>query len=195
MDLNNAISAAGLGEDFCCASDYGGGDGALISEVRASRKISFDPSGNGGRNGIEVIGERAALPQDVDLVTCAQVLEHVSDPAALVDDMILLLRPGGLLYLEVPDQIWRRFTDLSLSRAATEWLCAHPRLMLAADIYSTAFRVKMGFLPPFGFVPMREHINFFSATALRSIASRVSLRLKGEGRTIDRSFYLIAERL
>jgi SAM-dependent methyltransferase len=180
---------------FECVVDYGGGDGSLIGGLSATRKISFDRSGNPGRAGIEIIEDRDALPSGVDLVTCAQVLEHVSDPRALFDDMISLLNPGGLLYLEVPDQIWRRFTSLRLGQRVIAWLSGRPRLLLAADIYSTAFRVKLGILPPFGFVPMREHINFFSAGALRAFSQRNAMCIQSEGRTDDNSFYLIAKKL
>ena len=180
--------------NFGTIIDFGGGDGAMISGLPADRRISFDPSSVPPRQGVEIIKERSALPTGVDLITCAQVLEHVSDPAALVDDMMSLLRPGGLLYLEVPDQLWKRATSLRLGRGMASWLCQNPRLLLAADIYSTAFRVKLGFLPPFGFVPMREHINFFSAAALRAIADRADLSVLNEGRTPDPYFYLVAEK-
>lgn len=38
----------------------------------------------------------------VDLVVCRQVLEHVADPVSLLGDMAAALKPGGLLYVEVP---------------------------------------------------------------------------------------------
>ncbi len=191
--LNRAFVELGFSTEFECVVDYGGGDGALIGDLSASRKISFDPSGTPGCGGIEIIADRASLPTQVDLVICAQVLEHVSDPNALLEEMISLLKPGGFLYLEVPDQIWRGLPG-RLRQSVVEWLCRRPRLLLAADIYATAFRVKLGILPPFGFVPMREHINFFSAQALRTLSDRGALRLLGEGRTNDRSFFLVAEK-
>lgn len=187
------LETAGVAADLSCVIDYGGGDGSLIAALPADRKISFDPSGTPGLPGVEVIEPRAALPANADLVTCAQVLEHVSDPRAVLIDMISLVRPGGLLYLEVPDQLWRRFTALTLGRAAAQWLCRHPRALLAADIYGTALRVKLGILPPFSFVPMREHINFFSAQALRAFAQSEGLRVRYEGRSADNSFCLIAQ--
>jgi SAM-dependent methyltransferase len=38
-----------------------------------------------------------------DLIICRQVLEHLSDPAALMRSLRACLRPGGRAYLEVPD--------------------------------------------------------------------------------------------
>jgi SAM-dependent methyltransferase len=40
----------------------------------------------------------------VDLVLCCHTLEHVSYPSDLVAEMKRYLRPGGLLYIEVPDE-------------------------------------------------------------------------------------------
>lgn len=195
VDFAGTLAAAGIDPHVRCVVDYGGGDGSLIAELPAARKLSFDPSGTPGLAGVEVVEDRAALPADADLVTCAQVLEHVSDPRALLADMVSLLRPGGLVYLEVPDQLWRRPWGAKLGRGAAEWLCRHPRALLAADIFGTAFRVKLGVLPPFSFVPMREHINFFSAASLRALAEvEGGLCIRYEGRAADDSFCLLAEK-
>ena len=43
-----------------------------------------------------------------DLVYCSEMIEHVSDPAALVAQLARLTRPGGLLYLTTPDATPRR---------------------------------------------------------------------------------------
>jgi SAM-dependent methyltransferase len=152
--------------------DYGGGDGSLISTLTASRKISYEFSGISGVPGVEVISTRAELPSGIDLISCAQVLEHISDPSALLEDMASLLRPGGMLYLEVPNQIWRAQKTLKPKKKVLSWLCRHSTALLAADIYSTFFRIKFGFLPPMGFVPMREHINFFTPSSLQALAQK-----------------------
>lgn len=39
------------------------------------------------------------LPSPFDLVTCLEVLEHVDDPACMVQDMLSLLKPGGILVI------------------------------------------------------------------------------------------------
>ncbi|QIG79744.1 class I SAM-dependent methyltransferase [Stakelama tenebrarum] len=196
--LDAALREAGLGPRFDYVLDYGGGDGTLIVNLDAAQKVSFDLSGTPGRPGVTVIETSDALPEGADLATCAQVLEHVSDPAALVADIARLLRPGGMAYLEVPDQIWRRIGPGRIGRGAMAWLSRHPRLLLAADVYGTAFRVKTGVLPPFGFVSMREHINFYSASALRELAEAAGLTVRAEGRaasgSANGSFWLIAEK-
>jgi hypothetical protein len=48
-------------------------------------------------------GEQIPLPDGkVDLVLCTQVLEYVSDPAAVVAEIHRVLKPGGRLLLSAP---------------------------------------------------------------------------------------------
>ena len=49
---------------------------------------------------------------------------------------------------------------------------------MAADLLCTACRIKLERLPPFGFVAMREHMNFFTAASLRAM-------LAGNGFAVD----------
>jgi SAM-dependent methyltransferase len=42
-------------------------------------------------------------PETFSLIYCAEVIEHVSDPAAFVAELYALLKPGGWLYLTTPD--------------------------------------------------------------------------------------------
>lgn len=50
----------------------------------------------------EVIDE---LKDDFDLVVCLETLEHVEDPAAVLDTMVALARPGGLILVSVPVEV------------------------------------------------------------------------------------------
>lgn len=53
----------------------------------------------------DVLGDATRLPiasQSVDMVFCAQVLEHVSRPWALVSECFRVLKPGGWLVLSAP---------------------------------------------------------------------------------------------
>ena len=42
---------------------------------------------------------------DFDLVTLNKVVEHLSDPVAMIRDAATALRPGGVMYVEVPDKM------------------------------------------------------------------------------------------
>ncbi len=48
--------------------------------------------------------ESAGLPaESVDVIAAFHVLEHVADPIGLLRQMQRLLRPGGLVYIRVPN--------------------------------------------------------------------------------------------
>lgn len=50
-------------------------------------------------------GELAGLPSaKFDLVTCMEVVEHVSDPATFVRDLAARIAPGGLLIMSTPNR-------------------------------------------------------------------------------------------
>jgi SAM-dependent methyltransferase len=89
--------------------DVGGGSGYFAAEFRAhgAECVLVEPDhaelysrGEPGRG--SVIGDGYWLPladASVDLCFSCNVLEHVRDPAGLIDEMIRVVRPGGLVYL------------------------------------------------------------------------------------------------
>lgn len=171
--LQKSLDAVAPGQDWSNALDWGGGSGILLNDIKASRKAVFDLNPVHTQPGIEVIKSTENLGREWDLVVCAQVLEHLADPLDAVLSMAALLRPDGLIYLEVPDQHWRAGWQPQLGRRSwLQFLCKRPKLLKLADCISTASRVKLGWLPPYGFVPMREHINFFALASLKSLLIR-----------------------
>ena len=152
--------------------DYGGGDGVLISGLTATRKAVCDLAPHAPVAGIERLTPEEA-GGDWDLAVCAQMLEHVSDPEAHMRRLLSLVRPGGHIFVEVPNEHWKSYSCRGAIRNAVLRLIARRRWsFILMDVYSTAFRVKLGFLPPFGFVPTREHLNYFSRRALEALATR-----------------------
>ena len=47
--------------------------------------------------------EELELTEPVDAVHCSLVLEHLADPELAIEQMSSLLRPGGILFVEVPN--------------------------------------------------------------------------------------------
>jgi len=47
-------------------------------------------------------GELARAGERFDLIFCTEVIEHVTDPQAFVDDLHALLNPGGIVFLTTP---------------------------------------------------------------------------------------------
>jgi SAM-dependent methyltransferase len=89
--------------------DVGGGAGyfAAMFRERGAEYLLVEPDAaelysRGAPDGTSVIGDGYWLPLadgSVDVCFSCNVLEHVRDPAGLIDEMIRVTRPGGLVYL------------------------------------------------------------------------------------------------
>jgi SAM-dependent methyltransferase len=85
-------------------------------------------------------GRADSLPLDdaaVDLVRCERVLQHLTDPAAAVDEMFRVLRPGGRVGLLDTD--WRSLAiwpgDATVTTATRDaWLEANPNPAAGAQL-------------------------------------------------------------
>jgi hypothetical protein len=193
--LSATLAQAGTPKEFSSVLDYGGGTGALVRDLVAERKAVFDVSEVVPEAKLEHLRVASDVGADWELVICAQVLEHVAYPAQLMGAMVAAASPGGFIYLELPNQQWRQ--PVRPPRGMERWmrfLCRHPRVLLAADVYSTGFRVKTGALPPYGFVPMREHINFFTLEAMVALASRFALKTIHYQKDSQGSLVLVARK-
>ena len=80
--------------------------GAKVSGIDASAAVIDIARQHAGTSGLDIdyradLSARfaAALPGRFDLVTCMELLEHVPDPEALLDDCAALLVPGGDLFV------------------------------------------------------------------------------------------------
>jgi SAM-dependent methyltransferase len=99
--------------------DYGCGDGALLGMLhrRAGSRgydlHGFDPNALGAElavaaleaNGVRatIHGSLAAIPDaHFDRVVCTEVIEHASEPEALLRDIARVLKPGGRLVVTTP---------------------------------------------------------------------------------------------
>ena len=82
--------------------DWGGGDGSNTPFLGRGRVHVHDISGAALAEGAERADTRCA--QGHDLLVCMQVLEHVADPLAALRQMLPMMGPHALLYLEVPHE-------------------------------------------------------------------------------------------
>ena len=157
--------------------DYGGGNGHFIEKLRCQEKAVFDLSTTPAISGIRKLSADSELhPDDWDLIVCAQTLEHISRPETVLNRMRDIASQGGLIYIELPSQQWH--SDLhegSMRNLMLSLAVKSRRLHQLMDLYSTAFRVKLGFLPPLGFAPMREHVNFFTLESISKLGERLAL--------------------
>jgi SAM-dependent methyltransferase len=91
--------------------DIGGGRGYFAEAFRraGAASVLVEPfreamGGSGRRLGYGLIGDGRALPfvdGAFDISHSSNVLEHVVGPAAFLDEMVRVVRPGGLVFLAV----------------------------------------------------------------------------------------------
>lgn len=160
--------------------DWGGDRGQFIPHG-FWHNVVFDISGVEPERHVERIGSESQLAgRTFELVMLCHVLEHVDRPLPLLKKVRdVTADEGGFVYVEVPlerPRIW-----CGESAKYLDWLQRHPRLFRLVDFVSTACRVKLGFVPPLGFLKVGEHINFFSVTSL----CRLMLEAKLEPITIE----------
>lgn len=89
--------------------------------------------------------EQAGYPEEhFDIVTAIHVLEHIHSPISFMEEMWRVLRPGGLLYIEVPNL--RSFNFRIFGRNwfhldAPRHLCSYWQRPLMRLLRATGFRV------------------------------------------------------
>ncbi|WP_285583061.1 class I SAM-dependent methyltransferase [Actinoallomurus iriomotensis] len=89
--------------------DVGGGSGYFTDafDARGARGLLVEAdlgelSGRGGPRPGALVGDGCRLPlrdAGVDVSFSSNVLEHVPDPAAFIDELVRVTRPGGIVYL------------------------------------------------------------------------------------------------
>lgn len=164
--------------------DFGGDRGQFIPMDVAKSKYVYEMSDVEPIAGVNRISSDSDLKaRTYDVVMLCHVLEHSSDPLVTLRELRVLLRSeSSVLLVEVP---YERY-DLHSARHRPwyrSWLGALTRLrapLIAFDFYSTVVRYRWNRVPPFGFVKMHEHINFFEMKSLSALLTRA-------GFTVSRS--------
>jgi hypothetical protein len=121
-----------------------------------------------------------------DCILLENVLEHSSDPAALLDELKGYAGPEGSTYLfSVPFEpcslalLPKQGPARRLYERYVRVLASVPALCSLVDFYSLAFRLKLGILPPLGFMKLHEHINFFTERSLSALLARRGFTVLG----------------
>lgn len=123
--------------------DFGTGSGEFILAMleEGYDAHGFEPGGTYSSFARQRLGDRirAGRWQDMDygprfdLITSFHVFEHLSDPVSAFRAAVCWLKPGGLIYIEVPDAVsgFKQSGFMSLHFAHVVGFNAH-NLMLAA---------------------------------------------------------------
>ncbi len=171
--------------------DFGGDRGQMIPEGIGKERFVYEISGTHPVNGVTRIGSTSDLAERrFDLVLLCHVLEHCSEPKAVLDQVRPLMRASdSVLYVELPFERmalrWLGKSDAYRTYLST--LGRVPPLLVAVDLYSTLFRTKYETMPPLGFVKMHEHINFFDERSLRRLLERCGFETIALERLVVRS--------
>ena len=82
--------------------------GALVPGVDAAPENIAAATMHAAQSGLAITyraGDAAAVAGETfDLVTCLEVVEHVTDPAAFITALAALVAPGGLLVMSTPNR-------------------------------------------------------------------------------------------
>ncbi|MBI5834710.1 MAG: class I SAM-dependent methyltransferase [Armatimonadetes bacterium] len=128
------------------------------------------------QNGLDIrLGSMTAMPfedQSIDLVHARHVLEHDIEVYRALAEMKRVMRPGGLLMVEVPDgNNWRARRRTAFE--VTTWPHQHMLTMARTHLAGFMARVglepvdEVGFVPgPLGFLIWRSHKLFRERSGL-----------------------------
>ena len=150
--------------------DVGCGSGALLGRLagRAGYRAGVELSASAARAAAEVADEvlnrpitddLPLEPGSFDVVVCADVLEHVLDPAAVLSTAARLCRPGGAVVVSVPNVafwqarlrlllgVWRYEPTGLFDSGHVRFLTRETLLAMVAESGLVAGRVEAGRLP------------------------------------------------
>jgi SAM-dependent methyltransferase len=175
--------------------DYGGGTGRLIKDL-PGQKYVYDVSGEQPVSSVTGISENQFKSRGFNLVVCAQMLEHATDPILVIQQLFDRVLNGGFLYIEVPyDETWIDYSGDGVIRNSVLSLAKRNRLFnILLDVYGTTFRVKFKILPPFAYVPVREHLQYFTPKSLACLASKIGGKVVDVSRIDDLGTVLLLQK-
>lgn len=96
----------------CRVLDFGGGDGRLMQPfIEAGHEccvIDYTPDTIAGAKRLGATLDEVSADERFDVIVCSHVIEHVAEPLELLTALRQRLSESGLIYVEVPMEIWRR---------------------------------------------------------------------------------------
>ena len=139
--------------------DYGGDEGQFIPrEFGDIEKYVYEISGVPLRDGVKRISDLNCRKK-FDFIMCCNVLEHVSDPHEIINNIGGFSHPGTLVYIELPmDSPLRTY----IRRFAIAAFQRYPTLFRAYSKFSGSGKAVLKLV-------MHEHINHFGRKSVRRL--------------------------
>jgi SAM-dependent methyltransferase len=134
---------ARVGSDGFSILDVGSGRGELLEAANlegVARAVGLELSESmiefAGTRGLHVVGKTAedyaqSAPEPFDSVVLNAVVEHVDDPDSLIRSVVELVRPGGIIYIDIPNEP----SLLSLLFRLRGWLTGSAAVMELAPTF------------------------------------------------------------
>lgn len=149
------------------ALDYGGNEGKTFTEnIGTEKKFVYDISGVQPIEGIQLISEIENLKKhNYDFIMCNALFEHLAYPMEVLESISRLGSRDTIFYIEVPSENpFIKGNKFSVSKNLE--LVTNPNYSLLRLI---RFYIKSRLGP---FMPMKEHINFFTKKSLQKMLER-----------------------
>jgi len=152
--------------------DFGGDQGQYIPDIfNNAKKFVYDISNVDVLDGIIPIRDIKSCyeknKEGYDLIMCAHVLEHLANPEETIKIIKPLLSKHGYLYIEVPfDSPFYRTISDNISYLFNKYF-------KLKDIIKKYFEMKNQ-----KYVPMHEHINFYTIEGLNCLLERNNFKIK-----------------
>lgn len=162
--------------------DVGGDEGQFIPEIDSIiQKAVLEVSGVHPVDGAQILTNWNEVDGfSPDMIMMCHVLEHIENARENVENAARALKPGGLLYLEIPldrpVKISRIFSTPAYKRY-TRLLCKVPQLFVVADLISLVSRKILGRPIPGAVIKQNEHINFFDGETIASVVETLGFEL------------------
>lgn len=161
----DSMAGTYIKKELACALDFGGNRGeSFTKRIGTKKRYVYDISGVETVPGVERISDVNELARySFDFIMCNMTLEHVSDPKALVKQLYGIGSEDTYYYVEVPSENPFERDKFSIRKNLA---------LLLNPYYSKRKLVQHYFrLRKLPYMPMSEHINFYTPKALETLLS------------------------